>query len=88
MLRQTDQGIILSVKVIPKASQNKIVGWEEEFLKIRISAPPDKGAANRELIRFLARELEIPQREVIILKGETSRKKELLLPTYIAQKIP
>ena len=86
MLRETNQGTILPVKIIPKAQQSKIVGWENGELKIRIAALPEKGEANRELIRFLAKELDIPQRDVIILRGETSRKKEILLPIEAAKK--
>lgn len=69
--------ILLSVKVIPKSKQNAIVGWENEILKIRLHALAEKGEANRELIRFLSKILEIPQRDIILVNGETTRLKKI-----------
>ena len=68
----------LLVKVIPQSKENKIIGWEGEILKIRIHAVAQKGEANRELIRFLAKAINLPQRSIILVQGETSPIKKLL----------
>ena len=67
----------LHIKVIPKASKNAIVGWEENFLKIRVNAPPEKGKANEELIAFLAKSLRIPKSSISVEQGDNSRYKKL-----------
>lgn len=51
------------------------MGWENEQLKIRIAAIPEKGEANRELIRFLAKSFGIGQSNIILVKGASSRQK-------------
>jgi uncharacterized protein len=81
---------LLQVKVIPKASENKIVGWEGDHLKIKIHAVPEKGAVNELLCKFLAKTLEIPLSHVTLLKGKTSRLKTVkigLAPEALAEKI-
>lgn len=69
--------MIVSVKVIPKSSCNKIVGWENGELKIKIAAPPDKGQANDALIAFLADCLDISKSSITLLRGDTARHKRL-----------
>jgi uncharacterized protein (TIGR00251 family) len=56
-----------------------ILGWEEGELKIALHAIPQKGEANRELVLFLSKLLGIPQRNIILLQGETSRHKKILI---------
>jgi uncharacterized protein (TIGR00251 family) len=67
--------VSLSIKVIPKSRENGIVGWENGTLKIRLQAVAEKGEANRELIRFLSQIVKIPQRDITLVKGATSRHK-------------
>lgn len=78
-MQQTNQGVQLNVKVIPKASRTEIVGWENGELKIRLAAVPDKGAANTELVRFLADFLGIAKSHIQLVQGQTSRHKRLRL---------
>jgi uncharacterized protein (TIGR00251 family) len=62
--------LTLRIKVIPKSSQNAIVGFlDEETLKIRIAATPEKGKANLELKKFLASEFKTSRDEITILSG-------------------
>ena len=69
--------MIVEVQVIPKSSCSEVVGWEGDILKIRIAAIPDKGKANKELIRFLAKKLKIAKSQITIVSGEKSRRKRL-----------
>lgn len=79
MWKKSSEGIILPVKLTPKSSKNEIIGWENGFLKIKISAVPEKGQANAELIRFLSKIFSLPKTSITILSGETSRQKMILL---------
>ena len=45
---------LIQVKVIPNASQNRIEGWKDGMLRIRLRAVPEKGKANEALVSFLA----------------------------------
>lgn len=81
-LSVTKEGLILPIKVIPCASRNEIVGWKDGFLKIKVCAPPEKGAANRAVIRLLANTFQLPQKNIVLLRGESGRKKEFLLIGY------
>lgn len=65
----------ITVKVLPKSSKNAIVGYEKGVLKVKITAAPEKGDANRALIEFLGRFFNIKKSFITILKGETSRLK-------------
>jgi uncharacterized protein (TIGR00251 family) len=65
----------LSVKVTPNASRNQIVGMKDGVLQVKIAAPPEKGKANKELIDFLAGELDVRKSAVSVIKGQTSRHK-------------
>lgn len=65
----------ISVKVVPGASRNAIVGWLGDDLKVRIQAPATDGKANAALCEFLASEFGLPIRAVRISAGFSSRKK-------------
>lgn len=64
---------------MPKSSRNEIRGVAGGYLKIAIKAPPEKGKANEELIKFLSQKLKIPRGEISIVSGLKSRRKEILL---------
>jgi uncharacterized protein len=78
-IRVTKEGSIIPVKVIPRAAKNAIVGWENEELKVRINAVPEKGEANEVLIDFLAKTWKLPKSTFSIISGETSRHKKILI---------
>ena len=69
--------MLLSIRVLPRAAHTACAGIHGEALKIRIAAPPVKGAANRELIRFLADQLSLPTAAVRIASGEGGRDKRV-----------
>ena len=63
------------VHVVPRARMTGVAGRHGDALKIRLAAPPVDGAANDELIRFLAERLSVPRSAVTITAGHTSRRK-------------
>ncbi len=65
----------VAVRAQPRASRNEIVGEHGGALKVRLAAPPVEGAANEELVRFLARTLSVPASAVRIVAGERGRNK-------------
>jgi uncharacterized protein len=84
MVKEFKDGVLLSVKVVPKSSKNTIVGWENEELKVRLNAIPEKGEANEELIAFLAKSWKLPKSAFTIHSGLTSRHKKLLIKGFTA----
>jgi uncharacterized protein (TIGR00251 family) len=72
-------GLILSLWVQPKAGRNEIVGVVQDELKVKIKAPPIDGAANAELIKFLAREFGVKKSTLQILGGGNGRHKKVKL---------
>ncbi len=79
ILRPTDGGCILSVRVHPGAKRNAITGTHAETLKISLTTPPTDGRANAALIAFLAERLNIPRPSIELISGATSRSKTLRL---------
>jgi len=77
-LQENPQGIILKVFVQPKSSKNMITGIYSDALKIKLTAPPVDGAANKMCIKFLAKCLKVPKTSLEIISGHASRTKYLL----------
>ena len=67
----------LSVKVVPGASRDEIVGRLGDALKIRIQAPPSGGQANERLCAFLSKTLNLPNRAITVASGASSPRKIL-----------
>lgn len=78
-LRNTAAGVEIFLYVQPRASRSKIAGIQGEELKVALTAPPVDGAANKACRIFLARLCNIPRSRVLLVAGETSRHKRLLL---------
>ena len=74
---KTATGPVFRVRVQPGASKNEIVGVQQDALKIRISAPPVEGKANRALVQFLAEQLAVKRSQVEILNGHATRRKTI-----------
>jgi uncharacterized protein (TIGR00251 family) len=68
-------GVCLEVQVQPRSSRNQVVGEQDGRLKIKLTAPPVEGEANQALVNFLAQLLQIPKKNVKLLRGESSRHK-------------
>lgn len=73
--QKTKNGIRFSAKIQPKSSQNAIVGFHDDSLKVRLTSPPVDGAANRACVKFLAKQIRVSPANVSIVSGLTSRKK-------------
>jgi len=82
-----DDHLIFNVKVVPRASRSELVGEQDGTLRVRIAAPPVAGAANEELIRLLAKKLEVRASSVTIVSGEASRMKKIAVKGITAQEL-
>ncbi|WP_442918243.1 DUF167 domain-containing protein [Magnetococcus sp. PR-3] len=71
--------LYLTVRVQPKASRERVMGWQGDHLKIALNAPPVDGAANKALCGFLAKQFGVAKGQVCIVRGEKSREKQLAL---------
>ena len=80
MIKKTPDGILVNIKIVPNSSKNDIV-LEEDFVKVKITAQPIEGKANKALIEFLSKRFKIPKTSIEIVKGETSKEKTLLFKT-------
>jgi len=76
-LTKTEEGISLPVLVVPRSGKNEIAGLLEGRLKIKITTPPVGGAANRELITFLAKLLGINRSSICLQTGRKGKRKLL-----------
>lgn len=70
-----DASLFIHVYLQPRASSDQIVGIHADCLKIRLTAPPLEGRANKQLTEFLAKLFRVPLKQINIIKGEQSRKK-------------
>ena len=86
MIKETNDGIITNIKISPNAKKNEIIKSETE-VKIKITAQPVDGKANKALIEFLSKEFKIPKTSIQIIKGETSKEKTILFKTFDQDKI-
>jgi uncharacterized protein (TIGR00251 family) len=68
-------GCAITVKVTPKASRNVVLGAEETWLRVALTAPPVDGKANEAARRFLAEALGVSKSAVSLLSGQTARLK-------------
>jgi uncharacterized protein len=73
--REHGDALILALHVQPGAKRTAVDGTHGDALKVRLAAPPVDGKANAELLRFLADAFDVPLRNVVLVRGETSRQK-------------
>lgn len=71
----TRLGYLLRLTVVPGARRTEVVGLYGNRLKVRVAAPPEKGAANQELLAFLARALKLPKTSLRLTLGTQHRSK-------------
>ena len=83
-LQPQSDGVLLSVKLQPRASANEICQPLGNELRIRVTAPPVDAAANEALIRLLADILDCPRSRVELVRGNTSRHKIIKLHGFLA----
>jgi uncharacterized protein (TIGR00251 family) len=77
MIEGDGDGVLLRVKVVTGASRNEIAGPVGDRLKVRVTAPPEGGKANKALCQLLAAALGVKPRHVTIERGHTSPAKTL-----------
>jgi len=86
-LRETSGGVLLSVKLQPRASKNEICAPLGGELKIKVAAPPVEAAANGALVKLLAEKLDCGRGRVELVRGRTSRHKSILLRGFKPEEI-
>ncbi len=74
---ESNGSIIVSVRVVPRASMSEIIGEHDGALKVRIASPPVDGAANAELIKLFTKQFGISKGNIEIIGGQTSKSKQI-----------
>ena len=71
----------LTVRVTPRASRDAIEGFDDAgAVRVRVTAAPAEGAANAAVAKLLAKALDLPSRDVVLVSGTTSRLKVFDVP--------
>lgn len=86
MLKETKDGQVLTLRISPNASKNEIIKTPEG-IKIKITAQPIDGKANKALVEFLAKQFKVPKSYFEIIRGETSKDKSILINNIDAEKV-
>lgn len=86
MFKITESGIIVNIKISPNSKKNEIIKTNSET-KVKITAQPIDGKANKCLVEFLSKNFKVPKTSIKIIKGETAKEKMILFETTDEQKI-
>ncbi len=78
------EGLRVAVRLTPKSSRARIEGIERDgqgraWLKVRVSAAPEKGKANAALLKLLAKAWDLPPSRLTIATGAKDRRKTVLI---------
>jgi uncharacterized protein len=84
-LRPAGQACVLDISVSPNAKRTAADGLHDGALRVRLGAPPVDGKANTQLLGWLADELGCPKRSITLLRGDTSRRKQVQIDLPEAQ---
>ncbi len=84
-LRAVEGGIIVSVKVQPNASKDRVVGEHANQIKIAVTVAPEKGKGNKAVIKILSQRLGIKSSDMQIISGQTARDKKVFIKNITAE---
>ncbi len=76
-LQETKDGVVLTVKAVPRASKSEIAGADDDWLRVRVKAPPVDGKANEALVKFFATLFGVSKGAVTLVAGDVSRLKRI-----------
>jgi uncharacterized protein (TIGR00251 family) len=85
MLREDSEGVVLTVRVKPRARRNAVVGARGDALVLEVTAPPEHNKANDAVIALLADVLDVAKSRIEILSGQSSREKRVRIVGLTAQ---
>ena len=71
-VEEIDGGVVFAVKVVPGSSRTAVCGLLDEMVKIKVSAAPEKGKANKCLLDFLSKQLGVKKNAVKIVSGKSN----------------
>src|SRR5437867_122475 len=74
-LRVQDDGVVLRLRVQPRASRDTIGGVRDGALVVKVTAPPVDGSANTAVVKLLAKRLDRPPSAITLLRGDKGRDK-------------
>ncbi|RJP77385.1 MAG: YggU family protein [Desulfobacteraceae bacterium] len=78
-ITENEKGLTFKIFVQPRSSQNEIKGLHGDALKVRLTAPPVDGAANKMCVAFLAKFFDVPKSNVEVVSGLSSRTKRICI---------
>lgn len=84
-IRPSEDGVVISVKVVPGASRDRVMGLLGDALKVAVSRPPSGGEANRSVVRVLSEYFRVPERAVSIVAGHANPRKQVQIRDMTAQ---
>ena len=79
LLTEGPQGTVLPIRAVPRAPHDALDGVSEGALRVRLTAPPIGGTANKALLAFLATTLDLPKRDLVLIAGDRGRHKRMLV---------
>ncbi len=74
-IKEDGVGVIIKIKVQPRASKNQLAGIMDDALKVRLTAPPVDGEANEACLKFLAGVFKVTRQRMELVAGHTGRNK-------------
>ena len=79
MIKDTKDGVIFNIVVVPRSSRRQLAGTQEDALKLKVTAPPIEGKANEECIKILADKLDVRKSRIAIIAGHKSKRKTIAI---------
>lgn len=76
-IQKNAAGIAFKAKIVPGSSKTAFVGILDGMIKVKVSAAPEKGKANKCLIDFIAKKLGIKKKDISIVSGATNPVKQI-----------
>ena len=77
-ITDSNKGCVFEVKVVPGASRERVVGLLGTALKVAVASPAEKGAANKALLKVLAKYFDLRRDQLQIITGQTKPRNQIL----------
>ena len=85
-IKKVENGVVLFIRLTPNSSKDDFIGYCDEYVKIKVSAPPNENKANKKLLSFLSDAFKLSKSSVELISGDKSRLKKVLLKNIDEEK--